>query len=143
MKLPEPSKLVLAAKLALSALRYHVEQTRPIESTTQAIETLEAELTREAMLAPCRAAQVADMKDQAIAALIEANDRARSMGFLNGTTNWAGVLATAVAAQPDCRTCKSYYTKDYMGSVKCCDHGACANGDKYQEAERVVLWGTE
>jgi hypothetical protein len=51
--------------------------------------------------------------------------------------------AVKQAAQPDCRTCKSYYIKDWMGSVKCCDHGDCTNGDKYQPAPAVMLWRTE
>jgi hypothetical protein len=76
------------------------------------------------------------MSDQSIAALIEANDRARSMGFLNGTSNWASVLATAVATQPDCRTCRD---RD-MG--ECMSSNDCTNGDHYQPAPQVVLWRT-
>ena len=47
------------------------------------------------------------------------------------------------ATQPDCRTCKSFYVTDYMNIKKRCDHGGCTDGDKYEPAPKVVLWGTK
>lgn len=85
------------------------------------------------------------MTDKAIGALIEANDRARSLGFVTGTTNWAGVLAKAVAAQPDCRTCRFHHELgcyQYMSNMRDTTKH-CINGDKYVEAPAVVLWRTE
>ena len=78
------------------------------------------------------------MTDKTIGALIEAHDQARSLGFLTGTTNWAGVLAKAVAAQPDCRTCVHLLMCYYKAYPR-----VCTNGDKYQPAPAVVLWRTE
>ena len=48
------------------------------------------------------------------------------------------------AAQPDCRTCANYLIHPAFG-VKCLVPigDVCTNGDKYQEATKVVLWRTE
>lgn len=82
-------------------------------------------------------------KDQAIAAIIEANDKARSFGLLTGTSNWAGVIASALQqpAQPGCRTCNNYhhYRCEFVRNSEL----ACTNGDQYEAAPAVVLWRTE
>lgn len=86
-------------------------------------------------------------KDQAIALVLEAEHRARSCGFLSGTTNWAGVIVNVLNAQPpapDCRTCERRYPEvdgAYGGYTNKCDM-KCTNGDKYQEAPKLVLWRT-
>ena len=42
---------------------------------------------------------------------------------------------------PDCRTCTDYAHDDDHPQCKLWD--GCTNGDKYQEAPKVVLWRTE
>lgn len=82
-------------------------------------------------------------KDQAIALVLEAEHRARSCGFLSGTTNWAGVIVNALNAQPpapDCRTCEHMWID--LDAIKRCGT-ACINGDQYKAAPDVVLWRTE
>lgn len=80
-------------------------------------------------------------KDQAIALVLEAEHRARSCGFLSGTTNWAGVIVNVLNAQPpapDCRTCEHMnFCYAYT------PYAACTNGDQYQPAPKLVLWRTE
>jgi hypothetical protein len=45
-------------------------------------------------------------------------------------------------AQPDCRTCRHSVNTGYE-PLHCVSTDDCTNGDKYQEAPKVVLWGTE
>lgn len=88
-------------------------------------------------------------KDQAIALVLEAEHRARSCGFLSGTTNWAGVIVNVLNAQPpapDCRTCEHMWIDIELGndeSTSRCDSALCVNGDQYQPAPKLVLWRTE